>query len=97
VFWLAMFILLEWPSPLRRIFIDSHSLPSPLVTSFGPSSGFRSSYGSVRTLTCLRSKDYAPVTGLGPPHFNAKNYQMRQRQMLAFLRKVKVRSFGMSR
>jgi hypothetical protein len=33
VFWLAVFILLEKSSSLRRIFIGSHSLPSSLVVS----------------------------------------------------------------
>jgi hypothetical protein len=32
----AVFVLLEFPSPSRRIFIGSHSLP-PLVRRFGPS------------------------------------------------------------
>jgi hypothetical protein len=33
----AVFILLEFPSPSRRIFIGSHSLPSSLVRRIGPS------------------------------------------------------------
>jgi hypothetical protein len=33
----AVFILLEFPSPSRRIFIGSHSLPPSLVRRFGPS------------------------------------------------------------
>jgi hypothetical protein len=33
----AVFILLEFPSPLRRIFIGSHSLPPSLVRRIGPS------------------------------------------------------------
>jgi hypothetical protein len=33
----AMFILLEFPSPSRRIFIGSHSLPPSLVRRIGPS------------------------------------------------------------
>jgi hypothetical protein len=33
----AAFILLEFRSPLRRIFIGSHSLPPPLVRRIGPS------------------------------------------------------------
>jgi hypothetical protein len=37
----AVFILLEFPSPSRRIFIGSHSLPPSLVRRFGPSSGPR--------------------------------------------------------
>jgi hypothetical protein len=32
----AVFILLEFPSPSRRIFIGSHSLP-PMVRHIGPS------------------------------------------------------------
>jgi hypothetical protein len=33
----AVFILLEFPSPSRSIFIGSHSLPPPLVRRIGPS------------------------------------------------------------
>jgi hypothetical protein len=33
----AVFVLLESPSPSRRIFIGSHSLPSSLVRRFDPS------------------------------------------------------------
>jgi hypothetical protein len=33
----AVFILLESPSPSRRIFIGSHSLPPSLVRRIGPS------------------------------------------------------------
>jgi hypothetical protein len=33
----ALFILLEFPSPSRRIFIGSHSLPPSLVRRIGPS------------------------------------------------------------
>jgi hypothetical protein len=33
----AVFILLEFPSPSRRIFISSHSLPPSLVRRIGPS------------------------------------------------------------
>jgi hypothetical protein len=32
----AVFILLEFPSPSRRIFIGSHSLPPSLVRRIGP-------------------------------------------------------------
>jgi hypothetical protein len=35
----ALFILLEFPSPSRRIFIGSHSLPPSLVRRIGPSTG----------------------------------------------------------
>jgi hypothetical protein len=39
------------------------------------------------TLASLRSKDGVPGTGFsGPPHFDGKNYQMWQRQMVVFLR-----------
>jgi hypothetical protein len=34
----AVFILLEFPSPSRRIFIGSHSLPPSLLRRIGPSS-----------------------------------------------------------
>jgi hypothetical protein len=33
----AVFILLEFPSPSRRIFIGSHSLPPSLIRRIGPS------------------------------------------------------------
>jgi hypothetical protein len=33
----AVFILLEFPSPSRRIFIGSHLLPPSLVRRIGPS------------------------------------------------------------
>jgi hypothetical protein len=33
----AMFILMEFPSPSRRFFIGSHSLPPSLVRCIGPS------------------------------------------------------------
>jgi hypothetical protein len=36
----AVFILLEFPSPSRRIFIGSHSLPPSLVRRIGPSTLF---------------------------------------------------------
>jgi hypothetical protein len=35
----AVFILLEFPSPSRKIFIGSHSLPTSLVRRIGPSPG----------------------------------------------------------
>jgi hypothetical protein len=37
----AVFILLEFPSPSRRIFIGSHSSPPSLVRRIGPSDGRR--------------------------------------------------------
>jgi hypothetical protein len=42
----AVFVLLEFPSPSRRILIGSHSLPPSLVRRIGPSSGIRAGYGS---------------------------------------------------
>jgi hypothetical protein len=39
------FILSEFQSPLRRIFIGSHSLPPSLVRCIGPSSGIRAGSG----------------------------------------------------
>jgi hypothetical protein len=35
----AVFVLLEFPSPSRRIFIGSHSLPPSVVRRIGPSPG----------------------------------------------------------
>jgi hypothetical protein len=43
--WEAVFILLEFPSTLRRIFIGSHSLPPSLVRRIGPSSGITAGSG----------------------------------------------------
>jgi hypothetical protein len=40
------FILLEFQSAPRRIFIGSHSLPPSLVRRIGPSIGIRAGYGS---------------------------------------------------
>jgi hypothetical protein len=37
----AVFVLLEFSSPSRRIFIGSHSLPPSLVRRIGPSPGYR--------------------------------------------------------
>jgi hypothetical protein len=41
----GVFVLLEFPSPSRRIFIGSHSLPPSLVLHIGPSSGIRAGSG----------------------------------------------------
>jgi hypothetical protein len=41
----VVFILLDFPSPSRRIFIGSHSLPPSLVRRIGPSSGIRAGSG----------------------------------------------------
>jgi hypothetical protein len=37
----AVFVLLEFSSPSRKIFIGSHSLPPSLVRRFGPSGAER--------------------------------------------------------
>jgi hypothetical protein len=53
----AVFILLEFPSPSRRIFIGSHSFPP--THSGSPYQSFKwyqSRFGSLLTLTSLRSK-----------------------------------------
>jgi hypothetical protein len=47
----AVFILLEFPSPSRRIYIGSHSLPPSLVRRIGP---------SVMVLSCIRPSKRAP-------------------------------------
>jgi hypothetical protein len=59
----AVFTLLEFPSPSRRIFIGSHSLPpgSP-YQSF---KWYQSRFGSLLTLISLRSKDGVPGIGFG--------------------------------
>jgi hypothetical protein len=42
------FILLDSPSPLRRIFISSHSLPPFLVHRIGPSKGLLLEEGDLK-------------------------------------------------
>jgi hypothetical protein len=49
-----MFILLEFPSPSRRIFIGSHSLPPSLVRRIGPSSA-RSEFFPCSSCSCSAS------------------------------------------
>jgi hypothetical protein len=63
-YWFPVFILLEKPSPSRRFFIGSHSLPL-FGRQFSPSSGIRAGYESFGTLTSLRSKDSIPRMGIG--------------------------------
>jgi hypothetical protein len=58
------FILSEFQSPSRRIFIDSHSLP-PLWSPNRSFKWYQSRFGSLLTLTSLRSKDGVPGTGFG--------------------------------
>jgi hypothetical protein len=58
------FILLEFQPPSRRIFTGSHSLP-PLWSPNQSFKWYRSRFGSLLTLTSLRSKDGIPGTGLG--------------------------------
>jgi hypothetical protein len=50
----AVFILLEPPSPSRRIFIGSHSLPPSLVRHIGPSMWHRFLAQLGRIGFCLR-------------------------------------------
>jgi hypothetical protein len=59
------FILLEFQSPSRRIFIGSHSLPPPLWSPNRSFKWYQSRFGSLLTLTSLRSKDGVPGTGFG--------------------------------
>jgi hypothetical protein len=58
------FILSEFQSPSRRIFIGSHSLP-PLWSPYRSFKWYQSGFGSLLTLTSLRSKDGVPGTGFG--------------------------------
>jgi hypothetical protein len=58
------FILLEFQSPLRRIFISSHSLP-PLWSPNRSFNWYLSRFKSLLTLTSLRSKHGVPRTGFG--------------------------------
>jgi hypothetical protein len=58
------FILLEFQSRSRRIFIGSHSLPRLWL----PNRSFKwyqSRFGSLLTLTSIRSKDGIPGMGFG--------------------------------
>jgi hypothetical protein len=57
------FILLEFQSPSRRIFIGSHS--PPLWSPNRSFKWYQSRFGSLLTLTSLRSKDGVPGTGFG--------------------------------
>jgi hypothetical protein len=58
----VVFILLEFPSPSRRIFIDSHLLP-PLWFAFQFFNWYHSRFRYLLTLASLRSKDGVPGTG----------------------------------
>jgi uncharacterized membrane protein YeaQ/YmgE (transglycosylase-associated protein family) len=58
------FILSEFQSPSRRIFIGSHSLP-PLWSPNRCFKWYQSRFGSLLTLTSLRSKDGVLGTGFG--------------------------------
>jgi hypothetical protein len=59
----ALFTMLEFPSPSRRIFIDSHSLPPLSGSLYRSFKWYQSRFGSLLTLTSLRSKDGVPGTG----------------------------------
>jgi hypothetical protein len=61
----AVFILLEFPSPSRRIFIGSHSLPPLSGSPYRSFKWYQRRFGSLLTLTSLRSKDGVPGTGFG--------------------------------
>jgi hypothetical protein len=56
------FILSEFQSPWRRLFISSHSLP-PLWSPNRSFKWYQSRFGSLLTLTSLRSKDGVAGTG----------------------------------
>jgi hypothetical protein len=63
-----VFILLEFPSPSRRIFIGSHSLPPPsLVRRIGPSTP-QSARGPPAPSVPPRASPAAPGAGAGTPH-----------------------------
>jgi hypothetical protein len=61
----VVFILLELLSPSGRTFIGSHSLPSLSGSPFWSFKWYQSRFGSLLTLTSLRSKDGVPGTGFG--------------------------------
>jgi hypothetical protein len=65
----AAFVLLEFSSPSRRIFIGSHSLPPSLVRRIGPSDG----YDARRRIEEIRRKK-SSTTGEndGFPAFSAR-------------------------
>jgi hypothetical protein len=50
---------------LNRIFIGSHSLPPLSGSPFRSFKWYQSRFGSLLTLTSLRSKDGVPGTGFG--------------------------------
>jgi hypothetical protein len=58
------FIVLEFHSPSRKIFIGSHSLP-PLWSHNWSFNWYRSRFRSLSTLASLRSKDGVSGTGFG--------------------------------
>jgi hypothetical protein len=58
------FILSEFQSPSRRIFIGSHSLP-PLWSPNRSFKWYQSRFGSLLALTSLRSKDGVLGSGFG--------------------------------
>jgi hypothetical protein len=62
---LSEFILSEFQSPSRRIFIGCHSLPPPLWSPNRSFKWYQTRFGSLLTLTSLRSKDGVPGTGFG--------------------------------
>jgi hypothetical protein len=71
----AAFILLEFSSPSRRIFIGSHSLPPSLVRRIGPSpcTSRSSLYGYLRIYCCKRLLALALLSckrPLGPGDFS---------------------------
>jgi hypothetical protein len=60
----SQFILLEFRSPSRRIFIGSIHCP-PLWSPNRSFNWYLSRFGSLLTLAILRSKDGIPGTGFG--------------------------------
>jgi hypothetical protein len=82
----AVFILLEFPSPSRRIFIGSHSVPPLSGSPYRSFKWYQSRFGSLLTLTNLGSKDGIPGTGFGSSTLRCKNYQMWSKRMAGFLR-----------
>jgi hypothetical protein len=81
----VVFILLEYPSPSRRIL--SAPIHSPLSgLPYRSFKWYQSRFGSLLTLTSLRSKDGVPGTGFGSSTLRSKNYQMWSKRMGAFLR-----------
>jgi hypothetical protein len=81
----AVFVLLESPSPSRRIFIGSDSLP-PLWFVVSVLQVVSEQVRVFIDSNQSKIQGWYQELGSGPPHFDGKNYQMWSKWMAAFLR-----------